>query len=61
MLPVAVVLLYVVHVTVLNQPTDRGILYGVFWGGLATFAIVAATRAERARREAGRKPPSRPD
>ena len=58
-LPVSVVVLYVAHVTVLNQPQDRAILYGVFWGLLATFAIVAATRAERARREAGRRPPPR--
>jgi hypothetical protein len=33
----------------------RGLTYGVFWGILATAAIVGATRSERARRRAGRR------
>lgn len=57
--PLAVGLLFVAHLTVLNQPLDRAVLYGIFWGALATFAIVAATRAERSKREAGRGPASR--
>ena len=34
----------------LNQPLGRGLAYGVFWGALATAAIVGASRSEKARR-----------
>lgn len=60
-LAVSVALLYVVHVTVLNQPSGRGLLYAVFWGVLATFFVVGSLRVERARREAGRTSASRRD
>jgi cation transport ATPase len=60
-LALSMVLLYVVHVTVLNQPSGRGLLYAVFWGVLATFFVVGSLRVERARREAGRRPASRGD
>ena len=49
-LPVAVLVLWFVHVTLLNQPVGRGLAYGVFWGVLATAAIVGASRSEKARR-----------
>jgi hypothetical protein len=52
--PLAVLLLWAVHVFLLNQPVLRGLTYGVFWGILATAAIVGATRSERARRRSGR-------
>lgn len=55
--PVVIGLLWWAHVALLNQPLGRGLSYGVFWGALATGAIVAATRSEGARRrarEAGR-------
>jgi len=48
--PLAIGLLWLVHVGLLNQPTWRGLSYGVFWGLLVTFAVVGATRSERARR-----------
>jgi hypothetical protein len=48
--PVLFVLLFAVHMTLLNQPLGRGLAYGVFWAALATGAIVAATRNEAARR-----------
>lgn len=49
--PVTVGLLWVIHVTMLNQPLWRGLSYGIFWGALATAAIVGASRSERARRD----------
>jgi hypothetical protein len=55
-LPVAVALLWAAHVWLLNQPLGRGLGYAVFWGALATGAIVGASRAERARRLHGDGP-----
>ena len=52
--PASVLLLWAAHVYLLNQPNGRGLGYGVFWGVLATGAIVGATRSERARRDARR-------
>ena len=49
-LPVTVVVLWIAHVVLLNQPVGRGLAYGVFWGALATAAIVGASRSEKARR-----------
>lgn len=49
--PVSLVVLFVVHVTLLNQPVGRAVGYAFFWGILATGAIVGATRSERARRQ----------
>lgn len=48
--PLAILLLWAVHVFLLNQPVGRGLAYGVFWGVLATAAIVGASRSEKARR-----------
>lgn len=48
--PVAILVLWAVHVVFLNQPVWRGLAYGVFWGLLATALIVGASRSERARR-----------
>jgi hypothetical protein len=53
--PLAILLLWAVHVGMLNQPAGRGFGYGVFWGLLVTAAVVGAGRAERARR-LGRRP-----
>lgn len=50
MLPLSIVVLWLAHVLVLNQPVGRGLTYGVFWGALATAAIVGASRSEKARR-----------
>ena len=50
MAPVAILLLWWVHVALLAQPLGRGFAYGVFWGLLATAAIVGASRSEKARR-----------
>jgi len=47
---VLIIVLWVVHVTLLNQPVGRGLAYGVFWGVLATGAVVGASRSEKARR-----------
>lgn len=52
--PLAILLLWGVHVGLLNQPALRGFGYGVFWGLLLTAAVVGASRAERARRPGGR-------
>jgi hypothetical protein len=49
--PISLVLLFVVHVTLLNQPLGRAVGYAFFWGALATGAIVGATRSERAKRQ----------
>jgi hypothetical protein len=49
-LPVTVLVLWFVHVVFLNQPLGRGLSYGLFWGALATAAIVGASRSEKARR-----------
>lgn len=49
-LPVSILVLWFVHVVFLNQPIGRGLSYGVFWGVLATAAIVGASRSEKARR-----------
>ena len=54
--PILVALLFVIHVTVLNQPLLRGFGYALFWAVLATAAIVAASRNEAARRR-GELPP----
>jgi hypothetical protein len=48
--PVAIVLLWLGHVVFLNQPLGRGFVYGVFWGLIATAAVVGASRSEKARR-----------
>lgn len=55
-LPVAILGLWAVHVWFLGQPNGRGFGYALFWGLIATFAIVGSTRAERARRRAARPP-----
>jgi hypothetical protein len=51
--PLSVVLLWFVHIYLMNQPLWRGFSYGVFWGALLTAAIVGASRSEKARREGG--------
>gem|GEM_PF-5806426 len=59
-LPLAVVLMWVVHVTLLGQPMGRGAGYGLFWGVIVAFVIVGATRSERARRDSTPPPPPPP-
>ncbi len=49
-LPVTVLVLWVAHIFLLAQPVGRALGYGVFWGVLATAAIVGASRSEKARR-----------
>ena len=58
--PVMLVLLWAAHVYLMNQPLWRGLGYAVFWGVLATGAVVAASRSEKARREreSAEEPPS---
>jgi hypothetical protein len=48
--PVAVVLMFLLHVGPLNQPTGRAVTYALFWGAVITVALVVASRSERARR-----------
>jgi len=56
--PIAFVLMLLLHLGPFNQPVGRAIGYAVFWGAIATAALVAASRAERARRlERERKRP----
>ena len=47
---VALVLLWVAHVALLNQPVGRGLIYAVFWAVPVTVVVVGGTRTERARR-----------
>jgi hypothetical protein len=49
--PVVVLVLWAAHVFLMNQPAGRGLLYGIFWGALATGAVVGASRSEKARRD----------
>jgi hypothetical protein len=56
-LPFAIVAMWALHITLLNQPQGRAIAYGLFWGGLLTAAIVGASRSEKARREAAARRP----
>jgi hypothetical protein len=51
--PVAILLLWWIHVALLAQPLGRGFAYGVFGGLLVTAAVVGASRSERARRDRG--------
>lgn len=48
--PVAILVLWVAHVLLMNQPLLRGFSYGVFWGLIVTALVVGASRSERARR-----------
>jgi undecaprenyl pyrophosphate phosphatase UppP len=47
---VSFVAIVVIHMVLLNQPFERSLWYGLFWGVLATVVIVSGTRTERARR-----------
>ena len=44
-------ILWLVHVTWLNQPEDRGVFYGIFWGVVAGLIMLLATRSEKMKRE----------
>lgn len=50
--PICIIGISWVHIVLFvpNISVERAIGYGFFWGAIATFAIVGATRAERARR-----------
>jgi hypothetical protein len=43
-------ILWLVHVKFLNQPEDRGVFYGVFWGVVVALVLLLATRSEKMRR-----------
>ncbi len=47
---IAMILLWVAHVALLNQPVGRGLIYAVFWAVPVTVVVVGGTRTERARR-----------
>ncbi len=49
-LPIAFVVMLLIHLGPFNQPMGRAIGYGVFWGVILTGLLVVASRAERARR-----------
>ncbi|MEW6582500.1 MAG: hypothetical protein AB1416_07045 [Actinomycetota bacterium] len=53
--PISVALMWVIHIGPLNQPLGRGLGYAAFWGLVLTGLIVAASRAEHARRQAARR------
>ena len=44
-------ILWLVHITFLNQPEDRGIFYGIFWGVVVGLILLLATRSEKMRRD----------
>jgi hypothetical protein len=50
--PIAIIGISLLHIWLFvpNISVGRAIGYGVFWGAMLTFALVGATRAERARR-----------
>jgi hypothetical protein len=50
--PIAIVSISLLHIWLFvpNISIARAIGYGIFWGAMLTFALVGATRAERARR-----------
>lgn len=50
--PIAIVGISLLHIWLFvpNISVGRAIGYGIFWGAMLTFALVGATRAERARR-----------
>lgn len=50
---VSVVVLWLGHILLLNQPNGRGFIYAIFWAIPLTVIIVGATRAERAKRLRG--------
>jgi hypothetical protein len=43
-------ILWLIHVTFLNQPEGRGIFYGIFWGVVVGLVLLLATRTEKMRR-----------
>ena len=50
--PIAIIGISWIHILLFvpNISVGRAIGYGFFWGAMVTFAVVGATRAERARR-----------
>jgi hypothetical protein len=50
--PIAIIGISLLHIWLFvpNISIGRAISYGIFWGAMLTFAVVGATRAERARR-----------
>ena len=50
--PIAIIGISLLHIWLFvpNISVGRAIGYGIFWGAMVTFALVGATRAERARR-----------
>jgi hypothetical protein len=50
--PIAIIGISLLHIWLFvpNISVGRAIGYGVFWGAMLTFALVGATRSERARR-----------
>lgn len=50
--PIAIVGISILHIILFvpNISVGRAIGYGIFWGAMVTFAVIGATRAERARR-----------
>lgn len=46
----SVVVLWLGHILLLNQPNGRGFIYAIFWAIPLTVIVVGATRAERAKR-----------
>jgi hypothetical protein len=50
--PISIIAISWIHILLFvpNISVERAIGYGFFWGAMVTFAVVGATRAERARR-----------
>jgi hypothetical protein len=48
--PTLFVVIFLLHLGPLDQPLSRAIVYGVFWGTVATGALVAASRNEARKR-----------
>jgi hypothetical protein len=50
--PIAIIGISLLHIWLFvpNISVERAVGYGIFWGAMLTFALIGATRAERARR-----------
>jgi hypothetical protein len=54
--PTLTVIITIIHLTALNQPAWRSLLYGVFWALPAAFVVAMASQNEaRKRREASKQ------
>jgi hypothetical protein len=54
--PTLTVIITIIHLTALNQPTWRSLLYGVFWALPAAFVVAMASQNEARKRRKASSP-----